>query len=103
MRSINLIEPPQKILSSSVNIVSAGIITKIDLKRRAAEFCFEKIDLIKEEDNASSHEPARVDDRIKKYQTLHHAILSHKLTNGGFLIFHYLPDYFLQAGPDHIR
>lgn len=75
MCSVHLVEPPQEIFGRSVDIVTSGIVWEIICKRRPTELLLEQIHLIQEEDDACSHEPSRIDDRVEKHQTFHHSIL----------------------------
>jgi hypothetical protein len=75
VRTINLVKPPEKILGSAVDVVSARVVWKVVGEWRATELLLEKIDLVQEEDYASPHEPPRVDNGIEEYQALHHSVL----------------------------
>ena len=57
-------------------MVTASIVREISLQRRTAELRLEQVDLIQEENDAGSHEPSRVDDRVEEDKALYHAILS---------------------------
>ena len=75
MRTIDLIKSPKQILCCSIDIIASRVIGEVIPQGRPTEFRFEKIDLVEEEDNAGSHEPSRIDDRIKQHKTFHHSIL----------------------------
>lgn len=75
MGTIDLIKPPKQVFGCSVEVVATRIVREVIDHRRPREFPLEKIDLIKEENDACSHEPSRIDDRVKEDQTFHHAIL----------------------------
>ena len=75
MCSVHLIEPPQEIFGRPVNIITTGVVREVVPERRPAELSLEEIHLVQEEDDACPHEPSRIDNRIEKHQTFHHAIL----------------------------
>lgn len=75
MCPIHLIEPPQEILRSTINVVAARIIREVVAQWRSGQLLFEKVDLVEEEDNACPHKPPRVDHRVKENQALHHSVL----------------------------
>jgi len=75
MCSVHLVEPPQEIFGRSVDIVTSGIVWKVIPKRRPTELLLEQIDLVQEEDDACPHKPSRIDHRVEKHETFHHAIL----------------------------
>lgn len=76
MCSIDLIEPPQQIFGRTVDIIATGIVWEVVPKRRPTKLLLEQIHLVEEEDDACPHEPSRVDHRVEKHQTFHHAILN---------------------------
>ncbi len=75
VRTINLVEPPEQILGSAVDVVSARVVWKVVGERRTTELLLEKIDLVQEQDYAGPHEPPRVDNGIEEHQALHHSVL----------------------------
>jgi hypothetical protein len=75
MRSVDLIKTPQQILGSLVDIVSSRVIRKVRGERRAGQFLLKNVNLVEEQDDARSHEPSRVDNRVKEEQTFHHTVL----------------------------
>lgn len=76
MCSIHLIESPEEVFRRPINIVAAGVVREILAQRRSPEFLPKQVDFIQEQDDACSHEPAGVDNRIKQNQTLHHSVLN---------------------------
>ncbi len=62
MGSIDLIEPPKEVFCSPIDVVSAGVIWEIVSKRRTSKLLLEQIHFVKEKNDTSPHEPARVDD-----------------------------------------
>lgn len=75
MRSVDLVEPPQKIFGSPVDIIAPWIIGEIIAQGRSTEFLFEQINFIEKEDDTSSHKPARVDHRVEQHEAFHHSVL----------------------------
>ena len=75
MCSVDLVEPPEKILCSPVDIVSARVIWEVADEWGSSELLLEKIDLVQEKNDARPHEPSRIDHRVEEHQTLHHPVL----------------------------
>ena len=75
MCPIHLIESPQEILGSTINVVATRIIREVVAQWRSGQLLFEKVDLVEEEDDARPHKPPRVDHRVKENQALHHSVL----------------------------
>lgn len=72
---VHLVEPPQQIFGRSVDVVATRVVGEVIPQRRSTELLFEEIDLVEEQNDAGSHKPSRIDDRIEEDQTFHHAIL----------------------------
>lgn len=75
MGPVDLVEPPQKIFGSAIDVVAAQIIGEVIAQRRPREFLAEQIDLVQEEDDTGPHKPPGINDRIEQHQTLHHSVL----------------------------
>ena len=48
MSSVDLVEPPKKIFSGTVHVVSPRIVREIFAKWRAAQFLSEEVDFVQE-------------------------------------------------------
>ncbi len=66
MSPVDLIEPPEEVFCSPVDIVPAGLIWEIVSKRGTSKLLLEQIHFVKEENDTGPHEPAGVDDGVKK-------------------------------------
>lgn len=75
MCSVDLVEPPEKVLRRPVDVVSTRVVGEVVDQGRSAELLLEQIDLVEEEDDARPHEPPRVDHRVEEDETLHHSVL----------------------------
>jgi len=75
MCTVDLVESPQEVFCSSIHIIASRVVGKVIDQRRFAELLSEQINLVEEEDDARSHKPSRVDNRVEKDQAFHHAIL----------------------------
>lgn len=75
MSSVNLIEPPKQILGGFVDIVTSRVVGEVVAERRPGELDLEDVDLVQEKNDAGSHEPTRIHNRVEKKQAFHHAIL----------------------------
>jgi hypothetical protein len=82
MCSIDLVESPEQVLGSAVDIVAARVVGEVVAQWGSRKLRFKEIDLVEEQDDAGSHEPSTVDDRVEEYQTLHHAILEARVSRG---------------------
>jgi hypothetical protein len=58
---INLVESPEKIFCSTVNIIAARIIREVIAQRGSAKLRFKQVDFVQEENDTRSHEPTGVD------------------------------------------
>jgi hypothetical protein len=67
MGTIDLIKPPKKVLGGPVNVVAARIVREIVGQGTSRKFVLEKIHFVQEQDDARSHKPAAIDNRVKKY------------------------------------
>lgn len=76
MRPVHLIESPQEVLGSLVHIISPGVVWEVISQRRPCQLLLEYINLVEEQNDARSHEPARVDHRVEQQQAFHHAVLT---------------------------
>lgn len=65
MCSVDLIEAPEQVLCSLVDIISTRIIGEIVAQGRSGQLLLENIDLIEEQNDTGSHKPARVDYRVE--------------------------------------
>ena len=65
MCPIHLIESPQQVLRSAVDIVPARVVWKVVAKWRSRQLRFEQVDLVEEQDDTSPHEPPAVDYRVE--------------------------------------
>jgi hypothetical protein len=75
MCPVDLVESPEQVFGSAVYVVSTRVIGEVVGERRLAQLLPEQIDLVEEKDDGCSHKPSGVDDRVKKDQTFHHAVL----------------------------
>lgn len=75
MRPVHLIEPPEQVLRSAIDIVAARIVGEVIAQWGTRQLLAEEIDFVQEENDACPHEPAGVDHGIKEDQTLHHSVL----------------------------
>ena len=75
MGPVDLVEPPQKILGRTIDIITARVVRKIRSQGRPTQLSLEQVDLVEEENDARPREPPRIHDGVKKDQTFHHAIL----------------------------
>lgn len=75
MGAIDLIEPPQQVLGSSIDVITTRIIWEVFAQWRTTKLLPEQVDFVEEQNNTRPHEPSRINDRVKKNETLHHPIL----------------------------
>ena len=78
MCPVHLVEPPEQIFCSAIHVVTTRVIGEVVGQRRLAQLLPEQIDFVEEKDDRRSHKPSRVDDRVEKDQTFHHAVLLQK-------------------------
>ncbi len=57
MCAVDLVEPPEKVLGGSIDVVAAGVVGEVVAERRFEQLLLEEIDLVEEEDDAGPHEP----------------------------------------------
>ena len=57
MCTVDLVEAPQKIFGSSINVVAARVVWEVLPQRRSSKLDLEKIDFVEEQDDARPHEP----------------------------------------------
>jgi len=72
MSTIHLIESPKQILRGPVHVIASGIVREVIAQRILVQLLLEAAGISQEQDDGSSHEPLRVDDRVKQHQGHHH-------------------------------
>ena len=75
MCAVHLVEAPKEVFRRTVHVFSARVIWEVLYQGRLFQFLSEEIDFVEEQDDGCSHEPSRVDNRVKEYERLHHAVL----------------------------
>ena len=79
MCAIDEVESPEKVFSGSICVVPARVVRKVLAERRSLELLHKQIDLVQEEDDTRSHEPAGVDDGVKEHKGFDHSVLQEVL------------------------
>jgi hypothetical protein len=80
VRPVDLVESPEQVLCSAIDVVTAGVIGEVVAQWGSRKLRLEEIDFVEEQDDAGPHKPAAVDHRIEEYQALHHAILDSRVS-----------------------
>lgn len=63
---VDLVKPPEQVLGRLPDIVPPGVVREVVAQWRPSELLPEDVDFVEEEDDTGSHEPPRVDDRVKE-------------------------------------
>lgn len=66
MCPVDLIKSPQKVFGRLVDVVAARVVWEVVAQWRPAQLLLEDVDFVEEQYYTCSHEPSRVDNRIKQ-------------------------------------
>jgi hypothetical protein len=58
MGSVDLVETPQQVLGSAIDVVPARVVWEIVAQWRTTKLFLKKVDLVEEQDDAGTHKPS---------------------------------------------